>query len=691
VLRANISLPGITSSDINSNTKSLVTFLCTGIDGSNNFTGLQSTKTYNLSSTNLSNNFLSQNLSGSTGTFGLSNYDYGLSLTQEEILNLHKSYKIIFRITDTSSPVTTASVQNGDIVQDFFLMLNTSEPGPYEPQFDYIDYMDPRYLSSAELNEIKSNCRDVPGKELNRIFYPKNINDLSALPMYFIASGTWHNALMYDTYASLLASYGYFVVIPSKYASVSIANSLRILQLYEDKLANGKFHNKLDYSKLYFGGHSLGANDAWYIYNKIINGETITPSIPDINLNYIKCIMNLEAAAGIKYPASIIGVTFGSKNAVGSVRNNYSSTASLGNVYKGETGCFQFIPIITSGLHENVGFAFSAFNDASELNNNVGSNNIISFSRNLGERKYNSKSLAIYKLAESVLIRFAIENNQILKKWYYNTNYTYLPNILYNNTKVIDYFYRLPDSNVSFIAGMTALSGFTYTGFTGVTLINQSQTVKQLYGTDDIYSSPLGNVYMRLHPLYSQIASYSALNYVGQTYPCAMFWGQLQGNSGSISFNYSSQPLNLTTHSHIALPMGASHLIGKTLIGGITNYVPIMPEIRTQHFGFELTDISSQKSIISSHQNNKGIYIPFCGDRWTYSDPVIKSTTNYGEYDNQSHCCKYMMFKLSDFKNQNPNIDLSQITGLKILFNSLYGLSGGITGAYAVNGILLVN
>jgi hypothetical protein len=690
-LRSDISLPPITSSNINNNTKSLVVFLCTGIDGSNNFTGLQSTKIYNLQSLNLQNNFLFQNLSGSTSTFGFTHYDFGLMLTQQEILSLHKSYKLIFRITDTGSPNTSTSSQNGDIIQDFILMLNTSEYGPYEPQFDYIDYMDPRYLNSTELNDIRNNCTDVPGKELSRVYYPKNIQNLNALPISFFCSGTWHNALMYDTYASLLASYGYFVIIPSKVASTCTTNSLRILQLYDDKIANGKFFNKLDYSRLYFSGHSLGGVDAFDIYNKLLNNETIIPSIPDIDLSYIKSVVNLEPAGSLAFPATVTNLTVSNMSSVGSYSNGYQPPDALSFIYKGATGLFHFTPTITNGSHEDVAFTFSAFNDAAQTNNNVLQNVPTSFSKNEGQRKYNSNSIAKYKLAESVLIKFAIDSNPNLIKWYYNTNYTYLPNILYLNTNVIDYYYRVPDNNILLIEGMTGISGFSSQGFSGITLIRTNVPSQQLYNTSNVDTIPSGTPYnMRISPLYCEsIASFA--NFVGATYPRRMFFAELSSVTGSIEFNKTSTTANLTTHDYITVPSGAApKSLGNTFINGETYWFPPINDIITQHFGLFLEDINLKNATISSHQNNKGIEIPLGGKEMAYVRDNV-SYAGLNTFLQQSRCVKYINFKLSDFKNKNPDIDLSQISKIKILFDPLYGTTGGFTGSYCINTVSLLN
>jgi hypothetical protein len=99
----NIGESNISSGNINAgNVYALNIFLCSSIDGSSNFVNVVSTQRINLNSSNLNNNILSAKLTTLFSNFN--HTDLCTSMTVDELYQLCKEFKIVFRITSQSSP-----------------------------------------------------------------------------------------------------------------------------------------------------------------------------------------------------------------------------------------------------------------------------------------------------------------------------------------------------------------------------------------------------------------------------------------------------------------------------------------------------------------------------------------------------------------------------------------------------------
>lgn len=215
-------------------------------------------------------------------------HDYLCYNTSEDEKNsLYKTYKIIFRIFDTSTEATHLANKNNilatDIVQDLNLVFNVVESGSYDVGFSVVDILKIGDFTSQEIvNELNSNIMLVGGESV-RIFYPKNKNQA---PLIIFVHGVSHEQEDYDAYMQRFASYGYICVS----ININLQNLLHIKNLSTgllidststtnqnfiwgstyvlkiidhikrniSKIKSGFFNNKIDFSKINLFGHSRG-------------------------------------------------------------------------------------------------------------------------------------------------------------------------------------------------------------------------------------------------------------------------------------------------------------------------------------------------------------------------------------------------------------------------------------------------
>lgn len=316
------------------NNYTVTVFLCDSIDGGLNFVNVKNVKQYLLGP--LVNSFIYENIT--TILENYSNNDQIFeSMSVAEIQSLKKSFKLIFRINLTSSPNVTQSIQNGDLVQNLFIIADTMQPGPYEVNFEHIDLLSPNDFTDQERKDAYSLNVNLIMGEAARCFYPKNINSLAPIPFVFCVRANAANVENYDTYLSLFASYGYFCMaffqdvttttqlifdngiysIPNAYQfSTNQGNNfmsalesgsyqhgvitigyLTHIEENLDKIAGGKFNNKIDFSKLIPMGHSRGGGAIFDTYELLLYKNNVNNLISKFNTarthTDIKCMVAL--------------------------------------------------------------------------------------------------------------------------------------------------------------------------------------------------------------------------------------------------------------------------------------------------------------------------------------------------------------------------------------------------------------
>jgi hypothetical protein len=301
-LRQSLGLPTIT----NFSTQTLTLFLCDSINNiTEQFVNVHELKSYALSG--VTNGYVLQNISNIVENYGTNDLLLE-NMNETEIQKLKKSFVLVSRINPTASPNTTASIQTGDIIQTFNLMVDLNQPGPYEVEFENIDIISPNdFTDNERLQFYQKNIATIAMENV-RCFYPKNIQELSARPLVIFARANAGILEAHDTYFNLFASYGYFCIgIPLEVSSTNLlifdrgpenttaynpwyfsgnesltfygttdsaiqwgTQVLGIIDHIEkntSKILNGKFLNKIDFTKIVSAGHSRGGGAAISFYD----------------------------------------------------------------------------------------------------------------------------------------------------------------------------------------------------------------------------------------------------------------------------------------------------------------------------------------------------------------------------------------------------------------------------------------
>ena len=328
-----IAVPGIGNYTV-------TVFLCDSIDGILNFVNVRNTKQYVLGPLQ-TNSYIYESIN--TILENYSNNDQLLeSMSTSEIQKLKKSFKIIFRINLTASPVLTQSIQNGDLVQDIHILADTMQSGPYEVTFENVDILSTNDFTDLERKTAYGLNINLLAMEGMRCFYPKNIATLAPLPLVVCVRANAGNVESYDPYLSLFASYGYFCIslfqdvtstgtflfdngifdIPNIYEfgvdqadtfvggledssyqhSVITIAYIDHIQKNLDKISSGKFNNQIDFTKIIPMGHSRGGGAAYNLYELLLYKNNSNNLISKFNTNLlhtsIKCVLCLAPKKG---------------------------------------------------------------------------------------------------------------------------------------------------------------------------------------------------------------------------------------------------------------------------------------------------------------------------------------------------------------------------------------------------------
>lgn len=352
----------------------LTVFLCDSIDGSLNFVNVLNTKQYLLGPLE-TNNYIYESINSILENY--TNNDQLLeSMSTAEIQKLKKSFKLIFRINLTTTPVVTQSIQNGDLVQDLHIVADTMQPGPYEVTFENVDILSTSDFTDLERKTAYGLNINLITMEGMRCFYPKNISALAPIPLVVCVRANAGNVESYDAYLSLFASYGYFCIClfqdvtsptgfmfdngvfntpniyefgvnqgdlflgaiesPSCQHSVITIAYLDHIQKNLSKISGGKFNNKIDFTKIIPMGHSRGGGSVYNLYELLLYKSNPNNLISKFNTNLlhtsIKCILCLAPQKGdvLQSTGSLcaIGYPVGNTAAIASILPPWNNTLS---------------------------------------------------------------------------------------------------------------------------------------------------------------------------------------------------------------------------------------------------------------------------------------------------------------------------------------------------------------------------
>ena len=138
-----------------------------------------------------------------------------------------------------------------------------------------------------------------------RVYYPTDIESMEAQPLLIISHGWTHNYWYYSHLGNHLASYGYVVMshendvgnggaLASTTASESALQNIDTMLTVYPTLGGGILAGKIDKTRIVHSGHSTGGECVTRAYNRLFNGDYVSPHISHEN---IVCVNSIAGVA----------------------------------------------------------------------------------------------------------------------------------------------------------------------------------------------------------------------------------------------------------------------------------------------------------------------------------------------------------------------------------------------------------
>jgi hypothetical protein len=290
-------------------------------------------------------------------------------------------------------------------------------------------------LAVTQINSFDTNYAPISSAmQLERIYYPTDIQTMSPVPLVVISHGNGHNYAWYDYLGQHLASWGYIVMshqndtVPGiETASTTTLQHTAAIIALQASIGGGAFNGKLDSSRIIWIGHSRGGEGVVRAYDRIFDG-TFTP------VNY--------SLSSIKFISSIAPTDFLGTNSANphSVDYHLIYGAADGDV----CGCPDNDIADSFNLFERAsGERFSTYVHGADHNdfNCCGVND---FSGPAGTAIGNAGAQAVAKGAFLSGIKFLVDGQQAAKEYLWR-QYEDLRPIGVNTSYIVDLDYRDPD------------------------------------------------------------------------------------------------------------------------------------------------------------------------------------------------------------------------------------------------------
>jgi hypothetical protein len=640
-------LPPITPQNLNQNY--LLVFVCDDVVD-DNFINLYSTEILNLS---ITNNYLNANINSL-----LPNHETLCDLVSyDEVLSLCKEYKLIFRITnDPQKDKNILNLKNGDIVNNFQLIFDTLDRGPYGVKFEHIDVLSPSEFTDAEKSSVYSNTLSIFGYDGMRIFYPEEIvNTNNTMPIVCIQHGVGQEHQGYDIYASKLASYGYFVCMlqqetwagsNSKNGNYHILGKLRHFKNNINKIKLGKFNNKINFNKITLVGHSQGGDKVYSACSEV----GIDPS-SGIDINNIMCLVLINPAIAFQFPAAgfrssaetpestfrfaadVPLLCLGSDNddAVQAIAYDFFVNYGMDADYRNKN--YKRLISFRNSLHGGPILDFNFLNYVPLLSS-FDFDNRMHYTKNSKANSINySASYVTYFL--SMCLKEKIKSSSLIQNSYQITNDE-------NNIKQSLYFIdHEKSSNIDLVIDeYNSMSpNLSYSGLDFILDTNSARDVYQSFDTfDGVLTRRAGE------------------------------------NSGAIRVSYTGDSFikydseyNLINSKYIEI-----------YCAQILDYTEVYNNFsEDKNFCLKLIDGRGNEALMSSKLYNGGIPVHVKVD-----DPIALSNP-------QSITCPFpIRFNIEHIEQLNPELDLSDIRSIILNFGPSFGSSTGRIGIYRIQTIV---
>ena len=264
--------------------------ICDSVSGST-INNILFEKIFTLDNSNIQNSSIIINISDITNNIS---HDYLCeNMSSDEISSLYKTYKIIFRLSSNTNILDSKNnLLSTDIIQNFNIVLNTAESGPYDVSFNEIDLVSPLIFSEQETKNIYKKYMTLLGRERLRCFFPKNISHQAPLLFFHHGNGQFTSA--YDLYLATAASYGYVCFsfggspTPTIGEGINILNTIQHIFEQKARLDFGFSYTILNFNKINLGGHSRGGVSVQsadsLIKDKLNNSVITNYSMVDVDI-----------------------------------------------------------------------------------------------------------------------------------------------------------------------------------------------------------------------------------------------------------------------------------------------------------------------------------------------------------------------------------------------------------------------
>jgi hypothetical protein len=630
------------------------------------------------------------------------------TMSTDEIFNLYKNFKIIFRVF-TGSLSDKFVILATDIIQDLNIVLNTAETGPYNVKLHEMDLVDPQIFDEEERYEIYNTKRLFLGYERLRIFYPENVPDTNKCPFILFSHGNSQPTSGYDLYLADLASYGYVcasVTINPNINETQCLLFIDIIDHFKNYLTrlNNNLANKIDFTKINLGGHSRGGavaiNATQRILNKqydfnILNKQVFFTDIKSL-------ILFADAANGACQYQNILNTVI--------VQYKGISEWPLSSITENDLKYFeQFInlPIINiqgtndydSSLSDVVygyGFSWDIKRNIPECTNIVVNNfthdklaSYINhptyyyyeqqfivgnprFSSDQSKLIYNTNLPAILDIKSELILFLNRHNfNSIkLKKLNYKDSNIHDKKIYKENKKLIVKNIKENYNELKYI--LDSFNGITlsYAGVTGLTFTNIGVTY------DFAVDKSMPPVALSVYDL-SDTGRF-------QAYINAVYQNRIKVEATPTNYNDDFAGIVGFNYRGLYAPIESNFLMGYTYPNSLTfsenNYLVLNGSLKlmeplssgnTMEANFRLTliDGSNNTATVSSKINGSGFNPPF--------NPYKVGTIDYDSYE-LSSASQYtyhgnIYFRAGDFYLTNPSINLNNINQILLSFGPDYG------------------
>jgi hypothetical protein len=442
--------------------------------------------------------------------------------------------------------------------------------------------------------------------------------------------------------------------------------------MYLPNIKQGYFNNTINLNKIGLVGHSVGGGTVLCVEQDVYN-NVIIPSVSGLTASDFLCKILIEPSGGGCNSVNFAPNNFFPTLAIGSEDNGYAGP----NIIAYNADKFSVGLKTQMGGHEFLAEAFSSSSGGggvAPISAYGGDVEAVSYLTNNRYTLNNHNSVLKQLAQECVIFLAQITNNKIIN-YYINTNKSYLSTKIQNNNDLINVFYK-KDSTVPsqyiFIDKFNNTNLFT----SNIGASYSVQSYPQFGYIRDILSIPNKTLgYLTFTFDFSSLYSTA-----GNTFGIYLF--PYNNTNLFINYNLSGSTLNLSGNSYISVAAGTINQISNT---GSAPYIYGVEfnEAIYQNFTLQLLSGTTITSEINSKQNNLGIPIS-SGEQGA---KLLLNNRAAGNIRRDIHPHTNINFKVSDFKNKNPNLDLTNITGMKLLFGSTYGTTSGYNGLISLNAL----